>query len=51
MSGDPDVHVSCTGCLAIVLACVALWALLFGVTWNGKTHGISCSCARGVEVK
>ena len=39
------------GCLPLVLLVFLGWALLFGVTWNGKHHGISCSRARGVEIK
>jgi hypothetical protein len=35
-----------------VIALVLLvWALCFGVTWNGKHHGVSCSCDHGVEVQ
>jgi hypothetical protein len=30
---------------------VLFWALIFGVTWSGRHHGISCSGDRGVVVE
>ncbi len=38
------------GCLSLVVFCLLIWALLFGVTVNGTHYGITCSMARGVEV-
>lgn len=39
------------GCISIVLGIVALWALIFGLSVDGKHYGLSkCSCERGVEV-
>lgn len=38
------------GCLKFVLTMIVLWALLFGVTWKGRHHGVSCTCDRGVVV-
>lgn len=38
------------GCLGLIVTIVALWALIFGVTYGGKHHEMSCSCNRGVEV-
>lgn len=40
----------CTGCLSFVLLLLAVWALAFGVTVNGKHYGMKgCSCDKGVE--
>lgn len=36
------------GCFTLILFITFLWALLFGVTWKGQHHGMSCSCERGV---
>jgi hypothetical protein len=38
------------GCLSIILFVMLVWALVFGVTIDGRHYGISCSMARGVEV-
>lgn len=39
------------GCFGLILTILALWALLFGVTYKGQHYGINgCSCERGVEV-
>jgi hypothetical protein len=39
------------GCLPIILTIIALWALVFGVTWNGRKYDIGCSCSRGVVIE
>lgn len=39
------------GCLPLVISCLVLWALLFGVTIDGKHYGVSCSCENGVTVE
>ena len=39
------------GCISIIVTCLALWALLFGVTYGGKHSDVSCSCNNGVEVE
>ena len=39
------------GCIPFVIGIIVLWALVFGVTWNGVHHGISCDSNKGVEVK
>lgn len=49
MADDTKVHVGCSGCLSVILGVILLWALLFGVTWDGNYYGISCSTERGVE--
>lgn len=57
MSDDSSAsfHFAPGGCLKFLLKTVALvcvvWALLFGVTWNGKHHGLSCSRQKGVVVQ
>lgn len=39
------------GCFSIVFVVVGLWALIFGVTVNGKHYGISgCDSTHGVQV-
>lgn len=41
----------CLGCFTTILIIIAFWALLFGVTIDGKHYGISeCSCEKGVEI-
>lgn len=39
------------GCLGTIAVLIVLWGLVFGFTWNGVKHGISCSCSKGVEVE
>jgi len=46
-----EVNVNRGGCLRIIVAIILIWALLFGVTWNGKHHGIHCSREKGVGVE
>jgi hypothetical protein len=43
--------VQVNGCLPIILTCIIAWALIFGVTYEGKHYGLNCSCAHGVEVE
>ncbi len=54
MSKTTEVHVnsgSGCGCFGLVLGVLALWALIFGVTVNGKHYGISgCSVDSGVKI-
>ena len=39
------------GCISIILGCIALWAVLFGVTINGKHYGlVDCSTNKGVTI-
>ncbi len=38
------------GCLPLILTILVLWALLFGVSFDGRHYGIGCSCDRGVTV-
>jgi len=47
---NESVSVGC-GCGSLILTIVALWALVFGWTYNGQHHQLGCSCAKGVEVK
>jgi hypothetical protein len=50
-SGNSGSSSDGCGCLGLVLGCLFLWALLFGVTVNGRHYGIhTCSCERGVEI-
>ena len=37
--------------LYLVALVLVVWATLFGFTWNGVHHGISCTSNRGVEVR
>ena len=39
------------GCLRVILLVLVLWALIFGVTWNGRHYEIGCSCDKGVHVQ
>lgn len=47
---DSEISIGCGGCLGVILTCVVLWALLFGVTYGGKHYGIKCSTEHGVHV-
>jgi hypothetical protein len=50
---DSDISVSCggVGCVTTILACVALWALVFGVTVGGKHYGMAgCDSNSGVTI-
>lgn len=38
------------GCLSLIVFVIVLWAMIFGVTWNGKHHDINCSTERGVGI-
>ena len=39
------------GCLPLILGILAIWAVCFGVTVDGKHYGLKgCSCDRGVEI-
>ena len=44
-----EVSVSNGGCITTIIALIILWALLFGVNYNGKHYGISCG-PTGVNV-
>ena len=39
---------SCLGCVLFIFV---MWAVLFGVTWNGIHYGIECSSEHGVEIR
>jgi hypothetical protein len=48
---NEEYEVGCVGCLSTIMLMIAVWALLFGVTINGKHYGLSgCSCSRGVVI-
>lgn len=38
------------GCIGLVLWIVLIWALLFGVTYDGRHYLLDCSCDHGVQV-
>ena len=39
----------CLGCIGLLAAFYFIWALIFGITWDGVHHAIQCSSERGVE--
>ncbi len=39
------------GCVALILTCLVVWALVFGVTVGGRKYEVGCSCDRGVVVE
>lgn len=39
------------GCLGLIVFCLLIWALVFGVTVGGRHYGISCSMDRGVVIE
>ncbi len=43
-----SVKINCGGCLVSIAVLFGLWALLFGVTCNGRHYDLSCG--RGEEV-
>ncbi len=46
---ERKVSCNCCGCIIIILACLALWGLIFGVTIAGKHYGLSaCSTKKGL---
>jgi hypothetical protein len=41
----------CLGCAGTILGVIFIWALLFGVTVDGKRYGLSgCDSADGVKI-
>lgn len=38
------------GCLSIVVFFLLMWALIFGVTFEGKHYSIGCGCDESVSV-
>ena len=44
-------HSGCGGLVTIILAVLFIWALLFGVTIDGKHYGLSgCDPEKGLEI-
>ena len=42
----------CFGCVGLILTCLFFWALIFGVTYGGKHHGVTCgNDSQGVVVE
>lgn len=40
-----------TGCLGLILTIILVWALLFGITINGKHYGLhGCDGSNGVII-
>jgi hypothetical protein len=48
---DGSNNSGCFGCITLIVTVMIIWALLFGVTWNGEHHQIGCSFDHGVEAK
>ena len=52
---ETDAEFGCfvpgVGCVTMIVMFIVVWGLLFGVTIDGKHHGISCSRAKGVEIQ
>lgn len=38
------------GCVATIVSLFVLWALVFGVTFDGTHYGAGCSCDKGVAI-
>lgn len=46
-----EISASGGGCVSTIIGILVIWALLFGVTIDGKHYGLSgCSQERGVEI-
>ena len=42
----------CGGCATTIVGALIIWAFIFGWTWHGVHHTISCGgCDKGVEIK
>ena len=39
------------GCFSLVLFCILVWFLLFGVTVGGVHYGMSCDTTNGVMLE
>jgi hypothetical protein len=51
MSKKTSVSVSCGGCVTTIIVGLIVWALLFGVTIDGKHYGlIGCDSDKGVHI-
>lgn len=48
---EKKVSCSCGGCIGLVVTILIVWALIFGVTIDGKHHGITCTSDKGVVVE
>lgn len=42
---------SAWGCFPAIVSILFFWALIFGVTYNGRHYTINCSCERGVVIE
>lgn len=38
------------GCISVILGIIAIWAVVFGVTVNGKHYGLSGCSTDGVQI-
>lgn len=47
--GESSGGCGCWGIVSFILFVIVVWALLFGVTIDGRHYGVSCSTERGVE--
>lgn len=47
---ETNVTVSPFGCFGVIIGGFLAWALIFGVTIDGKHYGTSCSCNNGVSI-
>jgi hypothetical protein len=45
-----DINHNKGGCISTIIALIVVWALLFGVTIDGKHYGLTCDCNHGVVV-
>lgn len=45
-----STSVGCGGCTSFIIGGLVIWAFIFGVTYDGKHHDVSCSCNRGVVI-
>ncbi len=49
---ETRVNFGCFGCVGFILTCMVLWALIFGITYGGKHHGVTCgNGSQGVVVE
>lgn len=48
-SSNSTVNCGC-GCFSTIISILIIWALIFGITIDGKYYGVSCSCSKGVDI-
>jgi hypothetical protein len=52
MNNKTEVNFGCFRCVGLILMCMLIWALIFGVTYGGVHHGVTCgNGSQGVVIE